>query len=631
MKTKAKSKQQVQDMNSSKIIGNSNIKSVLLCFVITVVTFFVYSGSFDNDFVNWDDQVYVEEQPLVLNKEYSRLWKTPVSLNYHPITMTSLALQVPDDVKKLKPAPFIKLNVWLHIINCVLVFVFILMISRHQWLVAFFTAMIFALHPMHVESVVWISERKDVLYTLFLLISCMLYWKYLDKFSLKWLLLAGLFFLLSVLSKAMAVIIPVIWLLLDIFKERSLKQFKPWLEKIPFLAISIFFGLMAVSVQSGGDFGGLLTLAGEKSVAVADANVFTIWQRFQFATYGFVQYILNFIMPMDICAFYPYPADNNLSGAGALLYPLGFIAFIAVAIFSFKKKPVITFGIGFYFVTVALVLQFMSVGLAIMADRYSYVPYIGLAFMFLYVIYEWIKEKGQNYIYGYAAIIGLFLIFLSVKTKSQIEVWKNSENLWTQVLQYYPTEDLALANRGNNRGKTGNISGAMEDFEKAIADGCQRADVYEGLGNSYGTMSEQQPEKKQELVAKAITMYQKALEIDSTKGNIHYNLGIAQLQTNPLASIKAFTDALKFMPYKEAEILPVLGMSQLNSGKYQDAITTLTKAIEIGAGTDNTYYHRGLSYFGTGDKANATADFNKALDINPQNQQVRAKMGELGL
>jgi Tfp pilus assembly protein PilF len=85
------------------------------------------------------------------------------------------------------------------------------------------------------------------------------------------------------------------------------------------------------------------------------------------------------------------------------------------------------------------------------------------------------------------------------------------------------------------------------------------------------------------------------------------------------------------MPYKEAEILPVLGMSQLNSGKYQDAITTLTKAIEIGAGTDNTYYHRGLSYFGTGDKANATADFKKALDINPQNQQVRAKMGELGM
>jgi protein O-mannosyl-transferase len=240
MKTKAKSKQQVQDMNSSKIIGNSNIKGVLLCFVITVVTFFVYSGSFDNDFVNWDDQVYVEEQPLVLNKEYSRLWKTPVSLNYHPITMTSLARQVPDDVKKLKPAPFIKLNVWLHIINSVLVFIFILMISRHEWLVAFFAAMIFALHPMHVESVVWISERKDVLYTLFLLISCILYWKYLDKFSLKWLLLAGLFFLLSVLSKAMAVIIPVIWLLLDIFKDRSLKEFKPWLEKIPFLAISIF-------------------------------------------------------------------------------------------------------------------------------------------------------------------------------------------------------------------------------------------------------------------------------------------------------------------------------------------------------------------------------------------------------
>lgn len=627
--SKSKVKQQVSEKASEKLWDSALIKGSMFCFLITIVTFFIYKESFGNEFVNWDDQVYVEEQPLVLKKEYSKLWKTPVSLNYHPITMTSLAWQVPKDIKKLKAAPFIKMNDWLHIINSLLVFAFIVLISNSRWLVAFFTAMVFALHPMHVESVVWISERKDVLYTFFLLLSCIAYWKYLEKFTMKWLVLAGLFFILSVLSKAMAVIIPIIWILLDILKERSLIVYKPWLEKLPFFVVSLFFGLMTISVQSGGDFGGMLTLAGEKSVAVAEADVFTLWQRFQFASYGFVQYIIKFFYPLEICAFYPYPDDDKLAGAGSLLYPLAFISVMAVAVYSFMKRKVVTFGVGFYFVTVALVLQFMSVGLAIMADRYSYVPYIGLAFMLFSLVDERIKEKGNLYIYGFTAMAGVFVIFLTFKTKSQIEVWKNSENLWTQVLQYYPKEDLALANRGNNRGKTGNIPGAMEDFEIAIADGCQRADVYEGLGNSYGTMSDQQPEKKQEFVNKAISMYKKALEIDPTKGNIFYNLGIAQLQTNPAESMKAFTDALKIMPYKEGDILPVLGMSQLNAGRYQDAITTLTKAIDIGVGTDNIYYHRGLSFIGAGDNTKAIADIKKALEINPNNADARKRLLEL--
>ena len=151
------------------------IKPVISVLVLCLLTFITFYGAFDNSFVNWDDQVYVEEQPLVLNKDYAALWKTPVSLNYHPVTMISLALQVPKDTKKLSPAPLIKLNVWLHIFNTVLVFLLLWMINEKKWMVAIFTAAIFALHPMHVESVVWVSERKDVLYTFFFLLSCITY------------------------------------------------------------------------------------------------------------------------------------------------------------------------------------------------------------------------------------------------------------------------------------------------------------------------------------------------------------------------------------------------------------------------------------------------------------------------
>ena len=606
-------------------------KFLLWCLCLALVTFWLYIPSFKNDFVNWDDQVYVAEQPMVLNKQYAKLWKTPVSLNYHPITMISLAMQAPKDARNLKPAPFIKLNVGLHIINSILVFYFILLLTNHRWWVAIFTALIFAIHPMHVESVVWISERKDVLYTFFLLLSCISYWYYVKKHAMKWLLLAGGFFLFSVLSKAMAVIIPILWLLIDFWSDRKLSNKSFWIEKMPFLAVSMFFGLMAISVQSGGDFGGLLTISGEKSTAVAASNVFTLLGRFQFASYGFTQYIFKFFYPANICAFYPYPAAMALSGIGSFLYPICLVGVLIAAIYLRKTGRYIAFGIGFYWVSVALVLQFISVGLAIMADRYTYVPYIGLAFAILYLLFEKLKDKSKYATSILVGIVAVFCLMLTMKTTSQIKVWHNSEALWTQVLQYYPTEDLALANRGNHRGKSGNIIGAMEDFEKALINGCVRADVYEGLGNSYGSMASQNPEKYDSLIAKAVGMYSQALTLDPNKFNTHFNLGVAQLQTNPKASISAFTNALKINPSKELDVLPLLGLSYLNSGEYQNAIDATGTAIQKGLNTDMVYFYRGLAYFGLGDKASAASDINAALTINPSNAEIIAKKKALGI
>lgn len=602
-----------------------NIPLIISLFLLTFLTYYVYSSALDNEFVNWDDQVYVEEQPLVLNKEYAQLWVSPVSLNYHPVTMVSLAVQVPNNFKKLSPKPFILLNIWLHIFNSIMVFLLIWMINKKNWWVAIFTAAIFALHPMHVESVVWISERKDVLYTFFFLLSLIAYWQYLKSNKLFWIIITFFCFVLSVLSKAMAVVLPIVLLLLDYWKGKSFTEKKVWFEKIPFLAVSIFFGLMAVSVQSGGDFGGLLTLVGEKTKAVADAEVFSYWQRLQFASYGFVSYIFKFFVPIEICAFYPYPEGNRLVNFQGVLYPISFMTILSLALWSSFRAKIFAFSIGFYFVTVALVLQFMSVGLAIMADRYTYIPYIGLAFLMVFLLDKWKNQKLPSR-YITTSLLSVFVIFLLYKTKSQVEVWQNSETLWTQVLQYYPKEDLALANRGNFRGKTGNINGAMSDFEVAIADGCERADVYEGLGNSYGTLSTQNAVQKEAYIAKAIEMYQKALKIDSTKGNIHYNMGITQLSTNALSSVKSFEMALRYMSHRKAEILPVYGIALLNSAKYSEAIKIISQAMTVATPTDAMYYHRGLAHLGNGNSVAAKSDFQEAIKINPNNQEARNRL-----
>jgi tetratricopeptide (TPR) repeat protein len=607
--------------------SNFNYSWILASLVLVMVVFWLYRPSFDHAFVNWDDQVYVEEQPLVLHKEYNKLLKTPVSLNYHPITMWSLAWQAPKSVQKLTPAPFIKLNVALHIMNTLLVFIFLsLLFGKSLMIASWLAAAVFALHPMHVESVVWVSERKDVLYTFFLLLSCIGYLKYVQTNKTKWIVLAGILFLLSVMSKAMAVVIPLIWVMIDYLQGRKLSDVKVWLEKIPFLLISLLFGLMAISVQSGHDFGGWLTLYGEKTKAVADTGIFSLWERIQFATYGFFTYLHMFFNPSKICAFYPYPDKGFFTGPIGYLLPILFLLLTLFVLWYGRKNKIVTFGFGFYFINIALVLQFLSVGLAIMADRYTYVSFIGLAFMFFALVQKAVSSRAASIQYSALGISVLFILLLTLKTKSQVEIWKDSETLWTQVLKYYPNEDLALANRGNHRGKTGNIEGAMADFSKAIADGCTKFEVYEGLGNSYGTLSQQQTDKKDEYIPKAIEMYKKAIALNPENGNIYYNLGVTELQVNPAKAEKTLNDALRLMPYRSAEILPVLGISQINSGQFKEAIASLTKAIEMNVKTEQVYNNRGIAFLALGDKAAAKADFSQVLLLNPNNVDVKTKL-----
>lgn len=626
----SKSKQTAKSAISEVKIPNNRlgkIWQIILCMIgIIAFTYFTFKGALTHDFVNWDDQVYVEEQPLVLHKEYKKLWVTPVSLNYHPITMMSLAMQVPNDVKKLSPKSFIQHNIWLHILNSLLVFFLIWLINDKKWWMALFTALIFAVHPMHVESVVWISERKDVLYTFFFLLSCIAYWQYLKDAKWAWLGIALILALLSILSKAVAVVLPLVFLLLDYWKGRNFRQSKVWLEKLPIFAMSIFFGMMAISVQSGGDFGGMLTLQGDQVKALADHSVFTLFQRFQFASYGFVQYIFKFFAPIHLSAFYPYPDGYRLDTFSAIFYPILVFILIGLCLWSAKKTKIFVFSLGFYFVNIALVLQFLSVGLALMADRYTYVPYIGLAFCCVYLIDRYLISTSKSIKWAMISILIIMTGVLSIATQSQNKNWKNSETLWTQVISHYPKSDVALANRGNYRGKIGNIQGAMADFEAAIADGCDRADVYEGLGNCYGTLSMQATDEREANVLQSIKMYQKALEIDSTKGNIYINLAITQLGFDPESALASFQKALHAMPHKEAQILPGFGVALINTGKYQEAINVLTKAIQLSGATEELLYNRAIAHINIKNNDAAKSDLQQVLNINPNHQNAREKL-----
>jgi 4-amino-4-deoxy-L-arabinose transferase-like glycosyltransferase len=191
-----------------------------------------------NSFTNWDDEYYVIQNALLRGPDWAGIFSKPVVSNYHPITIATLAFNY--SMTQLDPSSYLITNLLLHLINTALVFYFIWLISGKKIWVAAFSAIVFGIHPMHVESVAWVSERKDVLYTLFFLLSLIQYWGFLGGGKNKNLIYCFLFFALSILSKPAAIILPFVLLTLDYWYGRKFRQ-RVLLEKIPFLIVSIVF------------------------------------------------------------------------------------------------------------------------------------------------------------------------------------------------------------------------------------------------------------------------------------------------------------------------------------------------------------------------------------------------------
>ncbi len=603
--------------------GANNKFTYLILALIVAITFIVFWPAHNHQFVNWDDQVYVQEQPLVLEKNYSDVFKQIVSLNYHPITMLSLVVQANPD-ETLSATPFITWNIMLHILNTLLTYLFILLLCNKSK-VALGTAILFAIHPMHVESVVWVSERKDVLYVMFLLASCISYLKFYNSKQNLWLLASLALFTLSCLSKAMAVCLPVLLMLIDFWKGGRAGVKTNWVNKIPFFAIALLFGLIALNVQSGGDFYGLLTSYGAKVQALA-TGVYSFPQKIQFALYGVGTYLIKFFIPMGLSAYYPYTTLNTLQG---VVIPIVFVSMLIAVIWQLKNLRFLFFGFMWFCISVALVSQIISVGAAVMADRYTYLPYIGIAFTVSYFLLETLTIK--NIKFGTYALVA-FCGVLTYLCTQQVSVWQDSETLWTHALLSYPNDDLILETRGNYRGKNNNLSGALADFNAALSGGCNRPMVFEGLGNSYGTLSMDTKitaDKRSLYLQYADSFFKQALIINPNNADILFNLAISKLGNAPTEAINYFTKALALAPYKEAAIQGPLGYAYFKTNQLDQAIACYTKAIALDPKNNAHCFYLGQIYLSKGDKANALVQLQKAQQLNPNDVATKNLLAQL--
>jgi protein O-mannosyl-transferase len=578
---------------------------------IALVTYFVFSPSLKDGFTNWDDNKYVTENPLVVNNSVpvAKIFETPVSGHYHPLTILTLAFNY--QTGKLNPMGYHFENVIFHLLNTILVFFFIFLLTRRNLLMAAIVSLFFGIHPMHVESVTWISERKDVLYVFFFIAGLITYLRYSETKKIGWYFFTLLLFVLSCLSKEMAIVFPVILLLIDYLKGVKWER-RLFVEKIPFFLIAIILGVIEVKIQSGNTANYI--------------KIFTIFQRLMFASYAAIIYIVKLFAPYKLSAFYPYPNTHSYNGAALIFYlssPFILIAILSGVVYFFlKKEKEIVFGLLFYFVSVLLVVQFVPLNPGITPDRYSYLSYIGLLFIAAYLINKaWQSKSGVLALMKYPlmiiAIIGA--VTFSYRSSSRTQVWKNSEVLWTDAIDNYPGV-LAYKARGDYYYSIHEIDKAISDFNKAVALDSSYKYVYNNRGLLYLNTG------KTDL---ALPDFDKAIALDSTYTEAYINRGL--LYSNTGKTNLAMSDLNKAIALDStyADAYNNLGLLYFKTGKNDSALTDFTKAIALAPAYADAYNNLGLFYYKTGKANLAIADFSKVIALDSKMADAYNNRGSL--
>ncbi len=566
---------------------------------ILALTFAVYVPCLRNGFTQWDDNYYVTENPLVAHPGLRAVLTTPVAGNIHPLTIWSYALNY--RLSGLDPSSYHWLNLLLHLANTALVFLFVRRLSRGRFWASAAAALLFGIHPMHVESVAWIAERKDVLYALFYLLGLIAYLQFLDG-GRRWPWLLGAFaaFVLSVASKPAAVVFPVTLLAVDWFRKRPLRA-PALLEKAPFLAVSILDGILTVKVQQAG---GAIT------------SVWGPLEKILFAAYGTVMYVVKLFVPVRLSAIYPYPGLGG-AGLGAEFYVAlaALVILLPAALYLFRRSRVVLFGLAFFFINIALVLQFFAIGGAVMAERYTYVSYIGL----LVPLTWWLDERPGPHLRGIPVrtvlAVGIVLLcaFSAVQTWRRCGVWRNAETLWNDTIAKYPHR---IADAYNNRGfyyydKARRYDAALADFDEALALNDRSPRAWINKANTLAAMNQ----NDSSLVA-----YDRAVQLKPDWAEAYNNRGAVWLRLSENANAAAdFSRAISLQPgYRDAYANRAL--AEMNLREFDRCAEDSKRAIELVPGHPGNYLQYGtiaVAMQQLGRHQEAAAAFGEAIRTAP--------------
>lgn len=546
---------------------------------ILLLALVIWLKTLNNSFVYWDDDRNFTENKLVNSKTNNTLVADLVDIfkiknhvigNYNPLSTASFRIENAIFGMEESSWKYWHLNnVLLHLLCIFLVFRLGVLLKLNTWGAALL-AILFAIHPLRVESVAWLTERKDVLFASFYFGALIMYTKnkYTYKFSREvWIVLL---FILSGLSKIQAVSLPLSFIAIDFLLDKKWNWKNLWSKHIYFL-ISLIIGII-----------GIYALSLEGSLGSTGIN-FTTFERMFVGAFSLLVYLTKSLIPYRLVPMYPYPSALNWMFYASSLPALGFIG---VLIYTFLKgKRIWFFGLSFFFFNIVFLLQIVGAGQGFIADRFTYVAYFGLFFIMAYFAQQlkWKTILGKA-IWGAIVLYVLIMTFLTYK---QIDVWKNSYSLWTHVINYYPNTKIPWGNRANYLRDVGRLDEALSDYNKRLSLSQDDPKPFNSRGKLFFNST------NQDTLLLAYQDYSKAIELDSSNTEYFVNRG------STLAKL----------------------------GQMAAAIQDYSKAIELAPNNANAYYNRSIVNHLSKNYIGELEDLNVYLKLMPRNGVMYGNRG----
>lgn len=584
---------------------------------LSFITLAVYFQVRNHAFINFDDNLYVTENRHVQGgltlDNFVWAFIAIHAANWHPITWLSHMMDC--QLFGVNAGRHHLINLFFHILNTLLLFFIFKKMTGKLWQSAFIAAL-FAIHPLHVESVAWISERKDVLSTFSFMLTIWYYIEYVKIYTAGKYLLVILFFAIGLMSKPMIVTLPFVLFLLDFWplgrigfqaivdndknqKRESVTHLI--LEKTPLLILVILSSCITFYAQKHGE-------------AVIPLIKVSLKSRIMVALVAYAGYIEKMICPVKLAVFYPYPKIVQWWEFGGAIVFLVLVSFLSIIFI--KKRPYLIVGWLWYLGTLVPVVGLVQVGSQSMADRYTYVPLIGIFIMIAWGMPELLAKwrYGKILLGVFAAIL---ISLLTAATYKQVGYWKNNVTLFEHAIEVTNNNYVACNNLGVALKKQGDTDEAVNYYLRAL-------EIYplypEALLNLANALS------MQGKTGEAIHYYLRALIIKPSYADAHYNLANALVAQGKAGEARNhYLQAIKINP-SYAEAYANLGNVLVTQGQIDEAIRYYKRALQIKPDFEDAYYNLGIAFFHKQDMGEAINCFQEVLRMNPENFNAKKNL-----
>jgi Flp pilus assembly protein TadD len=625
----------------------SRLRLIIIAALVAIVTFIVFLPALQNKFINWDDNIFVYDNPHIrsLSSQFFQWAFTNRQYQWSPLRWISHALDY--KIWQLNPLGHHLSNIIIHSLNAFLVVIFAAKLCemrkrqtapllvededkgfrRKAFIAGAVTGLLFSIHPLRVESVAWVSERKDVLFAFFFmlsLISYLRYYRFLDNIHKKRLyyLLTLVFFIMSVMSKAAAVTLPLVLILLDFyplervnFRSGLDNWRRVFVEKLPFFAI-------------GGAVAWINMGLHEEMGIVIPLVTMSFIDRMLLAIKTFVFYLIKMFWPFNLTLIYGQPYNISISipeTAGLLLF---FAVMTGLCIFLWYRGKRLWFAVWIYYIIMLLPVSIVKIySFSFAHDRYTYMPSIGpflLVGLFAATIYEKVTNAKQWRLSlkmaGLSVAIAI-LISVSYITIQQTGIWKNSIIFWNYVIEKAPEKvPIAHNNLGNAYQSAGMFDKAIEHFQTALSLKPDYVKAHNNLGNAYQSAG---------MFDKAIEHYQTALKLKPDYAEAHNNIAVIYMSKDQFSkAIEHYQTALRLKP-GNAESHYNIGLAYHAEDLLDKAIEHYQTALRLKPDVAEAHKNLGIAYMKKGLKNEAVREFKAALRINPALTDVRRSLEAL--